>query len=167
MKYFKLCVAIAVLALLGFLIWRHYFPNNEKLIRKMLSNLEQDISRPQSGKSWSELAAANSIASYFTPTAEIEADIPERGHLSISGRPEIVRFIAATRVDPFASGVKVEFKDVVVRIDANKEGATAELTARVSQAGQRDYGINDVRLSLSKYNGDWRIAKAETVKAFK
>jgi hypothetical protein len=166
-KYFKLVIALAVLAFLGVLLWRHYFPNNEKLIRKMISSLEQDIGRPQTGKTLAELNAANSMASYFTPTAEIEAEIPELGRYTLNGRQEIVQVLVAVRADPRVSGVKVEFKDMVARVDAGKQTATVELTAKVTQTGQRDYGMQDVRLSLSKYNGDWRSAKATTVRAFK
>ena len=164
---FKTALILAVFSLFGFLFWRHYFPNEEKLIRKKLTGLAQDVSIPATSKDFANLTAANSVASYFTPTAEIEAEAPELGHYTINGRQEIVQLVLATRLDPRANGVKVKFKDVVVRVDKSKEIAIVELTARVNQIGQREFEMQDVRLALSKYNGDWRIAKATTVRAFK
>ena len=162
-KYFKTAILLAALVLLGVLLWRHYFPNEEKLIRKMLSGLAQDISIPKKG--FANLTAADSIAGYFTPDAEIDVDAPELGHHTINGRQEIVQAALAARTQ--LPGLRVEFGDTVIKIDASKETATVELTVKVTQTGQRDFEMQDVRMSLLKYNGDWRIAKAKTVKAFK
>ena len=164
-KYFKTAVLLAALVLLGVLLWRHYFPNNEKLIRKMLSGLAQDISVPEKSKTFAKLTAADSVPSYFTPDAEIDVDMPEIGRHTINGRQEIAQTALAAQTQ--LPGLRVEFRDVAIRIDVTKETATSELTAKVTLPGQREFEMQVVRLSLSKYNGDWRIAKAETVRAFK
>ena len=165
MKYFKTAILLAALAFLGVLIWRHYFPDEEKLIRKMLSSLAQDISVPASSKNFAKLTAADSVPGYFTPDAEIDAEVPERGRLTFNGRQEIAQ--AALVAHTQLSGLKIELNDVAIRIAPDKQTATVELTVKVTQPGQRDFEMQDVQFALIKYNGDWRIAKAETVKAFK
>lgn len=165
MKYFKTAILLAALVLLGVLLWRHYFPNEEKLIRKMLSGLAQDISVPENSKNFAKLTAADSVPGYFTPDAEIDAEVPDHDRLTFNGRQEIAQ--AALVAHTQLPGLRVELNDVAIRIAPDKQTATVELTVKVTLPGQREIGMQDVRFSLSKYNGDWRIAKAETVKAFK
>lgn len=154
---------LAALIAVGILMWRHFFPNEEKRVRKMLSSLAEDISDSKKKSLITNAVAVDSIASYFTPDAEIDGDIPEFGHISISGRPEIVNAAIGAR----ALGARVEFGDIAIKIEPGKETATVELTVKVIVPGQREIEMQDARLSLKKYDGDWRIAKAETVRAFK
>lgn len=156
---------LAALITVGVLMWLHFFPNEEKRVRKMLSNLAQDVSVPEKSKIIANALASDSIAGYFTPDAEIDVNVPELGQHTINGRQEIVQIAMAARAQ--LPGLRVEFSDTAIKVDPSKETATVELTAKVNIPGQREIGMQDVRLSLKKYDGDWRIAKAETVKAFK
>lgn len=165
MKYFKTIILVAALAFLGVLLWRHYFPNEEKLIRKMISDLAEDASVSEKSKNLAKYVAADSVPGYFTPDAEIDGDAPVLGHFTFNGRQEIAN--AAAFAQTHFPGLKFAFYDVGVQIAPDKQSATVELTAKVTFPGQREIEMQDVRFSLSKYNGDWRIAKAETVKAFK
>jgi hypothetical protein len=164
-KKVKIVLLVLVLAAVGFLMWKHFFPNEEKRVRKMLDTLQKEVSVPEKSKNFAKLTAADSIAGFFMPNAEIDVDVPDLGHHTISGRAEIVQIALAAQSQ--LPGLRMEFSDIAIQIDSGKQTAHVELTVKVAVPRQREMAMQDVRFSLEKYDGNWRIAKAQTVRAFK
>ncbi|MBI3853821.1 MAG: hypothetical protein HY298_26650 [Verrucomicrobia bacterium] len=155
-------VLIILAGWLGFLGYQKFFPSEEKRVRLLLADLAEVTSFPANEKPLSRLASANKLAGLFSTDAEINVQVPAEGGRSIHGRDEILQIALAVRSQ--ISGLRVEFLDINVGLDAERQSATAELTAKVTQSGQRDFGVQELKIQLKKIDGTWRITHVDTVR---
>ena len=151
-----LAVALLVLA------YRHWFPNEEQRIRRMLSDVAREACIPANPKPLGNLAAAQKLASFFSPEVEIHVDAPSYGQHTLMGRDEIMQAVLAARAN--LKNLKVEFLDPNVALDASQESATVELTAKVTHTGERDFGVQELKFQMKRLDGQWRINRVETVR---
>ncbi len=158
--------AIFLLALAGglFLAYRHFFPNDEGQIRRTLNQLAATATIPANPSPMGSLMALDRLRGYFVPEVEVTVDALE-GHHTFADREELLQALGAARLR--FKGVTVEFLDINVTVDSPGATAAAELTARVSQAGDRDFIVQLIKFQLRKQEGDWRITRAESAKVLK
>jgi hypothetical protein len=154
-----LLLVVGCLLLLGY--WR-FFPSQETRIRRMLGDLARVVSTSPNSSPLANLAAANQLAGFFTKDVEINVDVPTLGRHTFSGREEIIQAAAAARSN--SRGVKIEFLDILVRLQADKQSAVADLTAKVTRAGERDFDVQELKFRARKVDGGWRIARVDTVR---
>ena len=152
-------LVISWLMLLGY--W-HFFPNQETRIRRMLGELARVAAVSPNSTPLANLAAANELAGFFTKEIEISVDVPGAGRHTFTGREEIIQAVVGTR--SHYPGMKVELFDIAVKLAAGGQSATVDLTAKVTQTAERDFGVQELTFQLKKTDGDWRITRVDTVR---
>jgi cytoskeletal protein RodZ len=162
MKNFWRILILAVLGALGFWLWTVFFPNDEKLIRKHLADAARAASFSGSPSPLAQLGSVAELSTFFSPDVELDFEVPRRGHFTLQGRGEIMA--VATRVRNETSALKVDFLDVTVKLGEDRESATAVLTARAQVPGERDFSVQEMKITLKKTKRRWFIHRVETVK---
>ena len=160
----KLKTVVLLLAALACLVllYRHFFPNDEKIIRRRLAELAEAASIPEQSSPAAGLVAADRLRDFLTPQVEVVVELPHEGRHTFAGRQELVQAALAARAT--YGGLKVEFLDVRVTVDPGRATATAHLTARATLPAQRDFMVQELSLRLQKEERQWRVLRAETVK---
>jgi hypothetical protein len=111
------------------------------------------------------ILALDRLQGCFSRDVEVVVDIPVEGRLTFSGRDELMdRAKAAWGT---LRNVKVEFLDVNLHLNPAKDKAAAELTTRVTQPGQRDFFVQEMKFQLRRQEQDWRIIRIETVRTLR
>lgn len=155
-------VLLAGLAALGFWLWTVLFPSPEKVILKKIARLAATATISAQDSNLTRAGKAANLVGFFTTDAEIVLDAPELGNRTLSGREEI----RETALGGFASvkTLNVQFLDVTVRLGAGKQTAEVNCTAKVNAGDSKDYGVQELHFQLKKVDGNWLIARVETVK---
>jgi hypothetical protein len=153
----------AALVGLGIFAWRYFFPSPERVIRSRLLNLAETVSFKENDGNISRIYKADKVGDFFTLDVEVTVDV--RGYAmshTINGRTEIKQALLAAHSR--VKGLRVQFLDINVTLQPDKETAVANLTAQADIAGERDFHIQELNLTLKKVEGKWLIFKIETVK---
>jgi hypothetical protein len=158
---------LALVAIAGVLAlaWWHFFPNEEKRVRRMLDRVAQTASIPAKPSPVGMVMSLDRLQGYLSRDVEVVLDVPIEGRRTFADRAELMEAVKVAWAN--VRSVKVEFLDINLKFDAAKTTATAELTARVTQAGQRDFFVQEVKLELRKQEEGWRIRRAETVRTLR
>jgi hypothetical protein len=102
------------------------------------------------------------LLSYFTGDAELAVDVPGRQQFVISGKEELRQAVMAARSQ--LSSLKVEFLDLHPQVDAGKQSARVESTLRAQISGEKDPYIQEIKITVAKVEGNWKISRIETVR---
>jgi hypothetical protein len=162
MKIVFRIVLIAALAALGIWLWTVLFPSPEKVIRKRLTELARTASSSPGESDLARLAAARSLAGFFSTNVELQVELPELSQRDSIDREEITQaaFVARSR----AGGLKVKFPDINVTVAPDKQSAVADLTVQANISGERDPIVQEMKFTLRKTDGQWLITRVETVR---
>jgi hypothetical protein len=144
-------VGVASLALFGFLGYR-WWTGEERVIRARLDNLAVLLS-PADGGELATVARIGQLRGYFAPDVHVRIGTDE-----VVSREALLALLA--RWQPPAKGVKLEFVDVSVTVEADT--ALASLTAKISNtdAASSEDPVADARegvITLHKSSGEWVI----------
>jgi hypothetical protein len=60
--------------------------------------------------------------------------------------------------------LRIEFLDVQVELDPDRESAAVHLTAVADINGEKRASIQELKFSLQKIAGDWFITRVDTIK---
>src|SRR5690606_7263094 len=93
---------------------------------------------------------------------ELDVSAGERNVQGIMTRSQLEEGAAALRAT--APGLKIEFLDIAVDLEAPPTRATAHLTAKIHFVRDPDYAIQEFRLTLVKVDNDWLVERIETVR---
>ncbi len=162
MKRLFSIAALGVAVIVAFLAYRCLFPTEDQRIRRMLAGVADAVSVPPDPKPLGNLVAVQKLIGFFAADAEIVVDAPEVGKHSLAGRDEIMQAVLAVRSN--VKGLKVEFLDIDVAVDSQKQTAVAGLTAKATVKAERDFGVPELRMQMVKTDGHWLITRVETVK---
>jgi len=162
MKIAVRLVLLAALAGLGCWLWTVLFPSPEKLVLRKISNLAANACLGADEGNLSRAAKASQVVGEFAGDAEIVVDIPGYAAHTLSGRDEIREAVLGGFAN--VASLNVRFLDARARVAADKQTAEVSCTARVSVGGSQDFGIQELHFQLKQVEGDWRIARVETVK---
>ena len=154
-------ILLGALVAVAFWAWTILFPNPEKVIKKRLGEMakaasfssEQGIAR----QAWN----ASSLAEFFTPDVEVLLNAPMVQH-TISGRDELME--AAVGARRVIKSLKVSFPDIQVTLAPDKASAEVYVTGEAKVPGEKDFFLQELRLTLVKVKRDWLIKRVETVK---
>jgi len=162
MRIFARLALLAVLAALGFWLYTVLFPGPDKVIRKRLAKVAQLASiRPDQGL-LSRGASIQELANHFDSKVEITVNWRGRSEHSLAGRDEIIQ--AAKLAHTQFKSLEFEFLDVNVTLAPDKQSATVNLTAKVTSDDEKDFQVQELKITLKKVNGDWLIFQIETVR---
>ena len=150
-------VLLIVAGVLGYFGYQKFFPSEATRVRRLLTEVAEVTSFSPNEKLFTRLASANKLSGFFSADVEINVQVPGEGSLTIQGRDELVRIAVGYRST--FNAARVEFLDINVALDAEKQSATAELTAKITEVRQRDFGVQELKIQLRKIDGDWRITQ--------
>jgi hypothetical protein len=160
-KSFRILVAITFLAI-SFFAWRFLFPSPERVIRSRLQELATLASYQANEGAIAKAYNATQISGFFTPDVVVTGDIPGYGNLTVNGRDNLMQGALAARQR--IAALKVEFLDVNVTIGSDGQTAVANLTAKATASGERDFSVQEFNFMLKKVDGKWLIYRVESVK---
>jgi len=160
-KSFRLLGAAALIGL-GVWGWFLLFPGPEKVIRSRLNRLAGILSfEPKDGIIPRGYRVEKAVG-YFTSDVEVSVDVRGVERMDFSGRDEIQQHLMGGA--RMLRGLKVEFLDINVTLGPDKQTATANLTAKWTVSGDREFNVQELNFKLKKVDGDWLIYRVETVK---
>ena len=162
MKIVFRIVLLAALAALGVWLWTVLFPGPEKVIRRRLTELARTVSSSPGESDLTRLAAARSVAGFFSSTVELNVDIPELGQHNSMDREEITQLALMARSR--AGGVHVKFPDINITVAPDKQSAVADLTVEANVSGEHDPIVQEMKFTFRKNDGQWLITRIETVR---
>jgi len=151
-----------VLVGLGIWLWSVLFPNPDRVIRKLLAELEKSVSVAANESPVAVLSNSSRVAGFFTDDIEIRVEVPGGGAQTISGRGDL--FQVTQRVRTMLGGLEVRLLDINLSIAPDKTSAEANLTLRAKIGANRDQIVQELKLLLNTSEGRWKIKRVETVK---
>jgi hypothetical protein len=155
---------VGAAALIGLGVWGWFiiFPSPEKVIRSRLDRLAGTVSFEPKDGIIVRGYRAEKAAGFFTPDVEVSLDVRGTEPMIFSGREEIrQRALGGARL---LRGLKVEFLDINVMLGPDKQTAIANLTAKWTLSGDREFNVQEFNFKLKKVDGEWLIYRVETVK---
>jgi hypothetical protein len=142
--------------------WWTFFPSPERVMRKRLLTLAQLASIAPNEAPLARLANSQKLVSLCLPEVELAVDVPGRSLSTINGRDDLLQAVVMARST--LSGLNVEFFDIEVTLDADRQSAVANLTAKAKVPGDRDFYIQELKFVFKKVGSQWFIRRIETVK---
>jgi hypothetical protein len=150
-------VAVVLLAIMLAGIAYRYWPNDERDIRRHLSNLAETLSVPGAETEVLRLTRIAAMREYFAPDVRVHVGAEE-----IVSRDALIAAIG--RLSP-PSGVAVEFVDVTVALAEDHSSADVTLTAKVSstdrRTGEQTLDVQGAAVTMRDAEGDWVITTVE------
>ncbi len=146
--------AVIFAAFIGGFVYR-YWPNEERDIRRHLSNLAEALSLPAAEGETVRLTRFAALREYFATDVRVSIDGRD-----IESRDAVIDRLG--RVSPPPGGLAVEVVDVRVTLAEDQGSAQVDVTAKVSTAKtpSQDETLETRRLDLAmlKWQGDWVIS---------
>jgi len=160
----KFLRVIGAAALIGLGVWGWFllFPGPEKIIRSRLQAVAGGISFEPKDGMVARGYGVQKAASYFTADVEMNLDVRGYPPVNLTGRDEILQ--QAMGAARFLRGLKVEFLDINVTLGPDRQTATANLTGKITLAGDSEFNVQEFNFFLKKVEGQWLIYRVETVK---
>jgi hypothetical protein len=155
-------ILFAALVALGVWLWFILFPGPEKVIRKRLTELARTVSFSSSEGDLTRLAAARSVAGFFSTNVELNVELPELGRRNSMDREEITQ--AALLARSRAGGVQVKFPDINITVAPDRQSAVADITVEANVSGEHNPTVQEMKFTLHKIDGQWLITRVETVR---
>jgi hypothetical protein len=162
MKIVFRILLFAALAALGIWLWTVLFPSPEKVIRRRLTELARTVSSSSNEGDLTRLAAARSVAGFFSTNVELNVALPELDRHNSVDREEITQ--AALFARSKAGGLKVKFPDINITVAPGRQSAEVDLTVIATVTGERDSFVQEMKFTLHKIDGQWLITRVETVR---
>src|SRR5260221_7038859 len=160
-RLFRVLFAAAIIAL-GLWGWRHFFPGPEQIVRHRLKELSKAASSTPNQTSFASLYNGQKLASFFTSDVEISVDVPGHSQRSLSGHDQLVA--AAVTAWNAVGGLQVEFLDVHIILEPDKQNATVNLTGTGRTGSEPDFSVQEMKFFFTKTNEGWLIRRVKTVK---
>ena len=159
--------AIQILLVVGIIgiavwLWTVMFPSPEKAIRSRLNALAKSISFNSGGGLLANALNSEKAADFFTTDVEVDISVPGYEQLTLRGRDEVLQTAAGARTR--LTSLKVEFPDMNIMVDADKQSAKVNLTGKATVPGEKDVTAQEFNFMLKKVDGKWQIYRVETVK---
>jgi hypothetical protein len=155
-------ILAAALIGLGIWGWRVWFPTPENAIRSRLINLARTASFEPGEGTIPRGLKAQSLGEYFTPDVAISLDVRGFEAHELQGRDELMQ--AALGAMQRLRGLKVEFLDINVTLEAGKQKAVANLTGKATIAGEREFQVQEFNFKLKRVDRTWLIYRIDTVR---
>jgi hypothetical protein len=156
--------ALGLAALAALLVWgwRALFPGPEQLVRRQLAGLARAASFGPRQSPFARMARVEKLRAFFAPDVEVSVELPGRSPLAFAGREELLQ--AALWAQANSASLALEFLDLHVRVAPDEESAVANLTLQAKSSEDRDPFFQELKITLKKIEGAWRLTRIETVK---
>jgi hypothetical protein len=156
----KLVVLLVIAAGIAYWLWP---ASPEGIIKKQLMEVAKLASFGSNEAPLAKLSNSQKLALHFADELEILIDVPGRAHQQVfHTHDELLQAMMAVRST--LGSLEVQFLDINVSVGPERTTAVADLTARIFIAGDKDFIIQEIKISLRKISGKWLIYRVETVK---
>ncbi len=154
---------ILAAALIGLAIWgwRVWFPSPQNVIRSRLLQLARTVSVEPGEGTIPRGFKAQSLGDYFTADVVINLDVRGFDTRELRGRDELKQAVLGAM--QHVRGLKVEFLDIKVTLDAGNQSAAANLTGKATVEGEGDFQVQEFNFKLKKVDRTWLISRIDTV----
>ena len=156
-------VGLAVGVALGVWLFMVLFPGDDALIRRQLARLARTVSVQPRESPLARLAAGQKLGGFFSPDVIVRLKGAGSELGDIQGRAQLTQVVMAaqTRIQQ----AQIQFLDAELEVGADRESATAHLTALAHVNGDHNPAVQELKFSFRNIDGRWRIALVETVEA--
>jgi len=161
-KLFWTVILLGLLGTGGYFGYLWLFPSEESQIRKRMEELSATVSLDAQAGNIRRGLMMESFPRFFTGDCEIKVHYQGTSR-SMSGRPDMAN--AARYLAGLQGGIKVEFHDLSVTVDAEKKTAQGALTMTMMQLDTQTLTAQEFQISLVKEDGTWLVAKAKSVES--
>lgn len=162
MKIVLRVVLLLALAALAVWLWMIFFPSPEKIVRRRLAKLAQDVSFSSGENNLVKIADAQSVADFFSSNVVVDINLPGHEEQTMAGRDQITQAALLSRQQ--ATDLEVKFPDVNVTVSPDKLSATADVTVQATISGEPNAIVQEVKFTFEKAGGQWLISKVETIR---
>lgn len=157
---YGLLLALAAVCAAALYFW---MPSDERRIHRLLTRLASEISTTAQGGTFAELKAANRVADLFAPEFQIQVNVSGAPELNLSERGELIQLFLNARSRH--RSIKVDLLDPqTVRLGSRE--AVVEATGRAQVSGENEIWVAELRFTLVKVDGRWRIREVESIRTF-
>jgi hypothetical protein len=150
-------VILAVIAASLWFGWRWMFPDDEAQIKAVLARIAEGLGGDTgSNGEVGRIARAASLRNEFAPDVTIDAGAPLQ---RLTGRDSIIG--AAARMNSTVRNLEIQFPDVSVHVDPDRQTATATVTAEArfeDRAGIRVIDARELEVGFKRIDGNWVIS---------
>jgi hypothetical protein len=164
MKIILRLVLLAVVLAGGVWLWTLLFPGPEKVIRQRLAEIARLASFNANENPLAALGGAQKLAGFCRPGLDVKLAAPANVEHTFETREEIAQSVLAAR-GTSGGTLKVEFVDVLLTLAPDQQSAVADLTARM-QPASGDLNVQEIKFTLQKVDGQWLVARVETIRTF-
>lgn len=162
MKLVNLLILVALLATGGYFGYQYLFPSEESQIRKRMEELSTTVSLDAQAGNIRRGLMMEKFPRFFTSECAIKVYYKGSSR-SISGRPDMAN--AARYLAGLQGGIKVEFHDLSVTVDAEKKTAQGALTMTMMKLDTQTLTAQEFQIELVKEDGKWLVDKAKSVES--
>jgi len=156
---------LSAVSALAFWAWLVLFPSPERIIRNRLAHIARLVSFAPNEGPLAKLGNSQKLVGFCATDIEIAIDPPGRSTQTFKGRDELMQAIMGART--MLSALKVQFVDIRVALEEDKQSAVARLTAKVDLPGENVPEVQELKIIFQKVGRDWLITRAETVKTLR
>jgi hypothetical protein len=165
MKLIERLIFVAGLLALGAWAWGFLFPTPQKVIENHLAKLARLASFSSKDGNIKRLSDTERIGSLLAENIHVVVDLPGGPETMFDNREELLQAVLAAR--PALKDLAVQFTDIGVIVNADRQSASALLTVKAKIGGESKWNFEELRFTFKKTEDDWLITGIETVKALK
>jgi hypothetical protein len=162
LKRWPRLLGVLVLGLAGYLLFTWAFPPDEKVIRGLLEQVAAKATIKPGEGNFARMKAVSDLVGYFATDVAIALEGVPGEAREIQGVGSLRELAVAARTQlRFA---EVSFQDIFVEVDPGRDTATARAIGRARISGMDQPWYQELKVSLRKVDGNWKIARVESAK---
>jgi hypothetical protein len=165
MKFLSRPIFAVVGIAVAFWLWTVLFPSPQRVIQKRLNQLASTATfEPKEGLV-SRALKVDKLGSFFADKIELNVNVPGLHPDSVTTREDLKD--AAKVAAGTARGLSIEFIDMKIELNPDKEAAYVDLTLNGKVSGESDPIVQQLKFNLKKIDGEWLITKVQTIKTLR
>ncbi len=143
------------------LVWFAWPASPERIIRRQLTEMAELLSFPPNEPPLNALSEVNQLCARLTPDIEVVVDAPGFGRRNVRGREDIRDGLMAYRRR--FNGAQVKFPDIHVEMAPDRLSAVVYVTVQARLPAEPEALLQEMKLLFRRQNGEWQLARAETI----
>jgi len=164
-KHLQRLLLLLAAAALAWWLYGVFFPAPEKLIRQRLDKVAELASFTGKEGNLARVAAVTQLVDCFSSTVQVRVDSPAHAEHTLSGKDEIREALLAVRAGLRA--LDVQFRDPQITLNGDRTAAFVHLTAEARIGTDRELFVQELKLGLERLDGQWLVARLETVRTLR
>ncbi|HVY69161.1 MAG TPA: hypothetical protein VHH73_04500 [Verrucomicrobiae bacterium] len=156
-------IAVATLALAAFGIWWLFFPGDQRVIRSRVEKIARLASVGAGESQILRVSKTERLVDMLAADVGVSLEGTGADFTSFAGKDQFAEGLRVARLR--ARQAKVQLLDVVFDSEPDGQQAVTRMAALAEVDGEQNRVAQEIRISWRKVDGQWLIAKIETVKS--